>query len=288
VTAEDSETVAVYTLNNRTWTLGELLAFQPSVLDTNAAQVTIDVSSKLSDFTGNAVRAESTQNAQGTSNPCKLQAPTPDSYSASTYAAASGTADDSLTNATHCQGANLQYTMSVTGFTSLPSWAHNPDTSTCSVKPSSFIVSDSSLSTAYTVTVTVKDDNAVQNSASSNFAATFTNSAPTVASAITDQSGYQGQTISVPSLNTHITDSDDTCTFTATQNSGTTAEILSINNNVLSIFMPKSYHGTFQCTVTCTDSVGQTVSDEFNVTILQCPQANCAGCSGIGSNDCTK
>lgn len=80
-----------------------------------------------------------------------------------------------------------------------------------------------------------------------------------------------------------------TLTITATNNLvEVTPTTFTLSGTTLNIELPATYKGIFTVTLTAADYLGQTVTNQFDVTVSVCTQTGCEACTGEGKTQCTK
>lgn len=141
----------------------------------------------------------------------------------------------------------------------------------------------------HSVQVTISDTNSLPNTVSTTIQVTFA-SPPTVANPMTAQTMYQGMgayTIQIPA-NTFAS-TLGALTITATNNlSGVVPTTFTVAGNNLNVELPSTYTGSFTVTLTATNPTGQSVTNQFLVTVSACTQSNCVACTGTGATQCIR
>jgi hypothetical protein len=235
------------------------------------------------DSTSFVIRAES-NDAGG--NACKLQLPT-FAMSATPITYSVGTDDPTTIKAmvTHCQGATMTFTPTVGGASEV--WAVG-GSDTMTIKPN-LVTPTHCCVGSHKLDVQAYAENTVTNPSTDNVYIMFTNKAPIIATAITDQTFYKGQGLT--SLTGLSITSSNTLTFSIVTNitsaNYSTLTIDATTGDPITININSNFTGTVLMTITATDSAGYTTTDSFNVYVNECSQTNCNTCTGSGVNQCS-
>ncbi|MFC4173382.1 putative Ig domain-containing protein, partial [Microvirga sp. GCM10011540] len=127
--------------------------------------------------------------------------------------------------------------------------------------------SDSDVAGPVTVTVTAKDAAGAEVSDSFTLTVTNTNDAPTVAEEAADQTGKVGQALSLALPATMFADADLDSGDTLTLSAAGLPEGVSFDPATRTFSGAPTAAGTYDVTVTATDSAGEAVSDTFALVV---------------------
>jgi hypothetical protein len=234
------------------------------------------------DSTKFVIRAES--NTGGST--CILQLPT-FAMSGTPITYSSGTEDPTTIKdmITHCQGATMTFTPKVGGSTEAFA-VGGSDIMT--MKPN-LVTPAHCCGGTNSMDVQAYAENTVTNPSTDSVDIIFTNKAPILVTAITDQTFYKGQGLT--NLNGLSITASNTLTFSIVTNitsaDYSTLTIDATTGDPIAININSNFTGTVLMTITATDSAGYITTDSFYVYVNGCSQANCDTCTGSGANQCS-